>query len=315
MAGTPLVPPLRQENMGYFPDAYGPAVYDIYFQSARACAEGLVETCSRFFTPGARILDVGAGTGNVSFEAARRFGDCSIIGVDIEAEALELARHKAAEYSLGNVEFHSGDALELPYGDGTFDAALAAQVVGGPAAQQKMLCEMLRVVRPEGGVGVARSNPAPNQVQQWIYDVALELASRRGIDPPAMEENPWMNTLPVSGMLEQLGVRGIRTERRISAQTDFSTFLINLMTTGRNLLELVDYVAQCDPADRGAQARGCWEFLQVGRELMDSRYGGKLEVQCEVVSGTKIEPIIPNRNADAKCKNRGSGYTRFLKKR
>ena len=218
--------------MGYFPDAYGPAVYDIYFDSARGCANGLVEACSGFFTPGARILDVGAGTGNVSCEAARRFGDSSIVGVDVDEEALGLARHKAAEYSLGNVEFESGNALDLPYADNSFDAVLANQVVGGPAAQQKMFSEMLRVVRPGGGVGVARSNPDLNEVMQWIYDVALEMSNRRGIEPPAMEENPWMNTQPVSRMLEQAGVRGIKTERFISAQTDFSTFLINLMTAG-----------------------------------------------------------------------------------
>lgn len=279
--------------MGYYPDAYGPAVYDIYFDSARGCAEGLVEACSRFFTPGARILDVGAGTGNVSCEAARRFGDSSIVGVDIDEGALELARHKAVEYSLDNVEFESGNALDLPYADNTFDAVLANQLVGGPAAQRKMLSEMLRVVRPEGGVGLARSNPDLNEVMQWIGDVALEMSNRRGFDPPPIEQNPWMNTLPVSSMLEQAGVRGIKTERFISARTDFPTFLINLMTQGRNLLELVDYVTQCDSGDKAAQTKGCWEFLQVGRELMDRKYGGELEVSCEAVSGTKVEQLVP----------------------
>ena len=293
--------------MGYFPDAYGPAVYDIYFDSARGCANGLVEACRGFFTPGARILDVGAGTGNVSCEAARRFGDSSIVGVDVDEEALGLARHKAAEYSLSNVEFESGNALDLPYADNSFDAVLANQVIGvgvssglirGPAVQQKMLSEMLRVVSPEGGVGVARSNPDQNEVMQWIYDVALEMSNRRGIEPPPMEENPWMNTQPVSKMLEEAGVRGIKTERFISAQTDFSTFLINLLTQGRNLLELVDYVTQCDSGDKAAQTRGCWEFLQVGRDLLDRKYGGKLEVSCEAVSGMKVERLIAPGTAD-----------------
>ena len=278
--------------MGYFPDAYGAAVYDIFFDSARGCAEGLVEACSDFFTPGARILDVGAGTGNVSCEAARRFGDSNIVGIDIDEGALELARHKAAELSLGNVRFEAGDALDLPYADGTFDAVLANQVVGGPAAQRKMLSEMLRVVRPEGGVGVARSNPDSNEVMHWINDVALEMSSRRGIEPPAIEQNPWMNTLPVSRMLEQVGVRGIKTTKIVSAQTDFPTFLINLMTQGRHLLDLVDYVSQCDAGDEAAQIKGCWEFLHLGGELMDRKYGGTLEVSCEVVSGTKVAQMV-----------------------
>ena len=136
--------------MSYFSDGYGAAVYDIYFDSAQGCAERLVEACGGFFTPGAHILDVGAGTGNVSIEAARRFGDSHIIGVDIDEEPLELARHKAAELSLNNVKFESGNALDLPHGDNSFDAVMANQVVGGSAAQLKMLSEMLRVVRPGG---------------------------------------------------------------------------------------------------------------------------------------------------------------------
>ncbi|PZC44220.1 MAG: Ubiquinone/menaquinone biosynthesis C-methylase UbiE [Chloroflexi bacterium] len=234
----------------------------------------------------------------MSITAARRFGDSSIVGVDIDEEALELARYKAAEYTLGNVAFGTGNAVDLPYGDSTFDAVLANQVVGGPAAQQKMLSEILRVVRPDGGVGVARSNPNPNEVMQWIDDVALEMSSRRGIDPPASEQNPWNNRLPVRQILGQLGVRGIKTERAISAQTDFSTFLINLMTQRRNLLDLVDYVTQCDRGDKAAQSRGCWEFLQVGKELLDRKYGGKLEVSCEVVRGTKMKQMIPAGIAD-----------------
>jgi SAM-dependent methyltransferase len=288
--------------MGYFSDGYGTAVYDIYFDSAQGCAEHLVEACGEFFTPGADILDVGAGTGNVSIEAARRFGESRIIGVDIDEEALALARHKAAEFSLDNVKFESGNAIELQHADNSFNAVMANQVVGDAAAQLKMLSEMLRVARPGGGVGVARSNPDVNEVMQWIHDVAVKISDRRGIEPPAIEENPWSNRLPVSKMLQQLGVQGIRTERFISAQTDFSTFLINLMTQGRNLLSLVEYVTQCDLDDPAAQSRGCWEFLQVGRELMDRKYGGTLDIACEVVSGTKVEQSIPAATADGQAR-------------
>jgi ubiquinone/menaquinone biosynthesis C-methylase UbiE len=290
------------DSMGYFADGYGTAVYDIYFDSAQGCAERLVEACGASLGPGADILDVGAGTGNVSIEAARRFGDSRIIGVDIDEEALDLARHKAAEFSLNNVKFESGNALDLPHADNSFDAVMANQMVGDSAAQVKMLSEMLRVVRPGGGVGVARSNPDVNEVMQWIHDVAVKISDRRGIEPPAIEENPWSNRLSARRMLQQFGVRGIRADRFISAQTDFSTFLINLMTQGRNLLSLVEYVTQCDLDDPAAQSRGCWEFLQVGRELMDRKYGGTLDIACEVVSGTKVEQPMPAATADRQAR-------------
>ena len=63
--------------------------------------------------------------------------------------------------------------------------------------------------------------------------------------------------------------------------------MINLLIKGRDLLELVDYVTQCDQSDKEAQGKGCWEFLQVGSALLDNKYGGSLEVMGEVVSGVK----------------------------
>jgi hypothetical protein len=159
--------------------------------------------------------------------------------------------------------------------------------VAEPTQQLKFLTEMVRVVRPEGAVGVAKSNPAHNEVMQWVDDVALEIARQRGLSPPRTEENPWENTLPLSEMLQGLGIQEMKTKRIVSTHTDFSTFMINLLIKGRDLLELVDYVAQCDQSDKEAQAKGCWEFLQVGSALLDNKYGGSLEVMGEVVSGVK----------------------------
>ena len=89
-----------------------------------------------------------------------------------------------------------------------------------------------------------------------------------------------------------MGVGGIKTVRLVVAHTDFAAFNINLMIQGRQMLELVDYVAQCKPGDKKAQIQGCWEFLQVGEGLIDKKYGGSLAITCEVVSGTKTESSI-----------------------
>jgi SAM-dependent methyltransferase len=61
--------------------------------------------------PGWRCFDAGCGAGPVSFELARRVGPHGrVIGVDLGEEILELARLRAKEQGLDNVEFSSGDA-------------------------------------------------------------------------------------------------------------------------------------------------------------------------------------------------------------
>jgi demethylmenaquinone methyltransferase / 2-methoxy-6-polyprenyl-1,4-benzoquinol methylase len=65
--------------------------------------------------PGSRALDVATGTGDLAIELARRGAE--VTGLDFSEPMLELARGKAP-----GVEWVTGDALELPYGDGEFDA-------------------------------------------------------------------------------------------------------------------------------------------------------------------------------------------------
>ena len=72
--------------------------------------------------PGSDALDVCCGTGDLALELRRRIGpDGRVVGSDFSEPMLELARHKSGEEGLP-VEFGWADALDLPYGDGSFDA-------------------------------------------------------------------------------------------------------------------------------------------------------------------------------------------------
>jgi demethylmenaquinone methyltransferase / 2-methoxy-6-polyprenyl-1,4-benzoquinol methylase len=69
--------------------------------------------------PGDRALDVATGTGDLAVELARRVGPGgSVVGSDFSEEMLTVARRKAP-----GIAFEWGNALELPYEDGRFDAA------------------------------------------------------------------------------------------------------------------------------------------------------------------------------------------------
>jgi demethylmenaquinone methyltransferase / 2-methoxy-6-polyprenyl-1,4-benzoquinol methylase len=100
--------------------------------------------------PGSDALDVCCGTGDLALELRRRIGpDGRVVGSDFSEPMLELARRKSGDEGLP-VEFGWADALDLPYGDGSFDAVTIGFGARNLADLDKGLAEMARVLRPGG---------------------------------------------------------------------------------------------------------------------------------------------------------------------
>ncbi len=102
--------------------------------------------------PGDVALDVCCGTGDLTFELARRVGPGGrVVGCDFSERMLELARAKEeAERPVAPVELEWADALELPYADGSFDAVTVGFGVRNLADLEAGLAELARVLRPGG---------------------------------------------------------------------------------------------------------------------------------------------------------------------
>jgi demethylmenaquinone methyltransferase / 2-methoxy-6-polyprenyl-1,4-benzoquinol methylase len=101
--------------------------------------------------PGDSALDACCGTGDLAFELARRVGpEGRVIGSDFSERMLDLARTKAGEREAANVRFEWGDALELPYDGGTFDAVTVGFGVRNLADLDRGVAELVRVLKPGG---------------------------------------------------------------------------------------------------------------------------------------------------------------------
>jgi demethylmenaquinone methyltransferase / 2-methoxy-6-polyprenyl-1,4-benzoquinol methylase len=103
--------------------------------------------------PGDSALDVACGTGDLAIELSRRVGpDGEVIGSDFSEQMLERARTKAA--GRADIAWEWGNALELPYASGRFDAATVGFGARNFSDLDRGLSEMARVVKPGGRVVV-----------------------------------------------------------------------------------------------------------------------------------------------------------------
>src|SRR6266849_8631099 len=77
-----------------------------------------------------------------------------VIGIDLREEALVHGRTLARERGVTNVTFQAASVYQLPYADGSLDAAFACAVLQHLAAPLAALEEMRRVLKPGGVIGI-----------------------------------------------------------------------------------------------------------------------------------------------------------------
>jgi ubiquinone/menaquinone biosynthesis C-methylase UbiE len=97
---------------------------------------------------GLRWVDVGCGNGAFTQLLVERCAPRDVQGIDPSEEQLAFARSRLAK---APATFRRGDAMALPYADGTFDAAVMALVIFFVPDPAKGIAEMARVIRPGGG--------------------------------------------------------------------------------------------------------------------------------------------------------------------
>lgn len=125
--------------------------------------------------PGKKVIDVGCGAGRHSFEAYRR--GANVIAFDQDAaeladvDTLLQAMGQAGEApASAKAQVVVGDALALPYPDGTFDCVIASEILEHIPDDDTAIAELIRVLKPGGKLAVTVPRWLPERICWLLSD-------------------------------------------------------------------------------------------------------------------------------------------------
>lgn len=99
-------------------------------------------------TPESHVLDIGSGLGGPARTVVETYG-CRVTGIDLTQAFCDAASILSDWVGLGDrVSFRHGDATELPFADGEFDAAMTIHASMNIARKDRVYAEARRVLRP-----------------------------------------------------------------------------------------------------------------------------------------------------------------------
>jgi len=126
---------------------------------------------------GKRILDLGCSRGML-LERFRRYGDVTLLAVELDPEMLALARARGINAEAHQINVYDGSRMtaRLPHEDESLDIVLAAEIIEHIVDTQTFVDEIARVLRPGGAVLFSTPN-----LMWWKY--RLDMLFGRYPDP------------------------------------------------------------------------------------------------------------------------------------
>jgi SAM-dependent methyltransferase len=165
-------------------------------------------------SPGDRVLDVAAGTGNAAIPAAQT--GASVVASDLVPELLEQGSRLAAERGV-NLEWREANAHELPFGDNEFDVVISSIGVMFAPFHQLAADELVRVCKPGGRIGLISWTPEGHIGQLWAAMRPYAPPPPPGAQPPPL----WGQEDHVRALLGDR-VTDVVTERRMLTVNQFA---------------------------------------------------------------------------------------------
>jgi ubiquinone/menaquinone biosynthesis C-methylase UbiE len=141
--------------------------------------EPLVRQVSALLPAGSHILEVAPGPGYLSIELAKR-GAYHIVGVDISASFVEIARAKAREAGVA-ADFQQGNASGMPFAAGSFDFVICRAAFKNFTEPVEAIREMHRVLKPGGAAYIIdlRGDATMEDIRRAVREMGLSAVNRQ----------------------------------------------------------------------------------------------------------------------------------------
>jgi ubiquinone/menaquinone biosynthesis C-methylase UbiE len=155
--------------------------------------------------PGVRVLDVAAGSGNISLLAAKTGAE--VVSTDLTPDLLLRSKARAAEQGV-TLDYREANAHALPFGNGEFDIVVSAIGVMFAPDHQRAATELVRVCKPGGTIGVI----------SWTAEgffgrmLAAIRPYRPSLSPAAPPSSLWGREAYVRALLGKR-IRGVEMQR------------------------------------------------------------------------------------------------------
>ena len=185
------------------------------------------------------VIDMGCGTGNLLFEAARRWPSARLVGLDASEGMLEVARRQAAalpDSARSRIKFVAADAAAAPAPDASFDLVMTGFMIQQVTDRATAMAELFRICRPGGRVAIVGwlKEPVPFGPEAALEDALAEV----GVVRPAPRDVKSGHFRTVRQAADELRRAGFRQVSARSGQLEHAWSaedFITYRTTTRDL--------------------------------------------------------------------------------
>jgi len=194
-------------------------------------------------SPGERVADVGCGNGALTIDAARRVGPTGMaVGIDISAPMLDLARRRATQAGVGNVEFVEADAQVCRFGGGGLDAVLSRFGVMFFDDPEAAFANLAGALRPGGRLAFACWQDLFQN--EWMLIPGAAVAQHVGLPemepgapgPFALADAGRVEHLLTSARFQDVALESIARPMRVGSDVDDTVAFFESTDIARRLM-------------------------------------------------------------------------------